>query len=98
MKLFSSGDLSRDHYLRDDIQEIHNLRGFLKILRKFFIFHHEIFVGSKILPIFCDIQQKFDYGYPSYPGNETQSPDFGRFWIPFGIFRPASCEAFSLEH
>ena len=43
------------------------------------IFLHEIFFGSKILPSSCDKHQKFNYGCSSYPGNEAQSPGFGRF-------------------
>ena len=36
-------------------------------LSKFLISLHEIFFGSKILPISCDKHQKFDYGYSRYP-------------------------------
>ena len=56
-------------------------------LNEFLIFLHEIFFGSKILPSSCDEHQNFDYGCSSYPGNETQSPDFGDFLTIFGIFQ-----------
>ena len=48
-------------------------------LSEFLIFHHEIFFGSKILLSSCDKHQNFDYGCSSFPGNEAQSPDLGRF-------------------
>ena len=44
-----------------------------------FIFLHEIFFSSKIMLTSCDKNQKFDYGYSIYPGNEAQSPNFSRF-------------------
>ena len=37
----------------------------------------------------CDKREKFDYGCSTYPGNETQSPDFGCFSKILGIFRAA---------
>ena len=49
-------------------------------LRESFIFFLEIFFRSKILPISCDKHQKLDYGCSTYAGNESKSPDFGRFW------------------
>ena len=61
----------------------------------FLMFLHEIFFGSKILPSSCDKHQHFDYGCSRYPGNEAQSPDFGKLLTIFGIFRAvclgASC-------
>ena len=45
---------------------------------------------SKVLPISCDRHYKFDYGCSSYPENEAQIPDFGRFFTILGIFRAAS--------
>ena len=56
-------------------------------LSEFLIFLHEIFFGSKILPSSCDKHQNFDYECSSYPVNEAQSPDFGRFLTILGIFR-----------
>ena len=48
-------------------------------LSEFLIYLHEIFFGSKILPISCDTNQNFDYGCSRYSGNEAQSPDFLRY-------------------
>ena len=56
-------------------------------LSEFLIFLHEIIFGSKILSRSCDKHQNFDNGCPSCPGNEAQSPDFGRFLTIWGIFR-----------
>ena len=56
-------------------------------LSEFLTFLYEIFFGSKILPISCDKHQDFDYECSRYPGNETQSPDFGHFLTIFGIFQ-----------
>ena len=60
---------------------------FWEYLGKLLIFLCEIFFGSKIVSSFCDKHQSFYYGCFSYPGNESQSPDFGRFFTIFGIFR-----------
>ena len=62
---------------------------FVVYLSEFLIFLHEIFFGSKILPISCDKHQNFDYGCSSYPGNEAQSSDFGHFFNDLGHF--SSC-------
>ena len=63
------------------------------------IFLHEIFLGSKILFSSCDKHQKFDYRYSSYPGNEAQSSDFGRFLTILDIFELfVLAQAFSLRH
>ena len=68
---------------------------FVVYLSEFLIFLHEIFFGSKILPISCDKHQNFDYGCSGYPGNEAYSPDFGHFLTIWGIFR-AVCLGTSL--
>ena len=47
---------------------------------------HEIFLGSKNLPSFCDKHQKYDYGWFSYPGWGAQSPYFGRFLTKLDVF------------
>ena len=60
---------------------------FWECLREFLIFLHEIFFGSKILTGSWNQHHKFDCGCSSYPGNEAQSFDFGRFLTILGIFR-----------
>ena len=55
-------------------------------LSDFLIILHEIFFGSKILPISCNKHQNFDYEFSRYPGNEAQSSDFGHFLTILGIF------------
>ena len=56
-------------------------------LSEFLTFLYEIFFGSKILLSSCDKHQMFDYRCSSYPGNETRSPNFGRFLKILGIFQ-----------
>ena len=71
---------------RCGMNEIPDFRGFWECLSKFLTFLHKIFFGSKILTSSCDHHQKFDHGCSSYPGNETQSADFGHFFWQFGVF------------
>jgi len=85
----SSGGLSRDHYWRGGIQEIHAFRGILRISQPVFDIYSWNHFGIKILSSFCDTQQKFDYRCSRYPGYQAQSP-FLAVW-PFltilGLFR-----------
>ena len=71
--------LSPDHYWNGCTQEIGDFRGFGSISQRVFDILHEIFFCGKILPSSFDKHQKFDNGCSSYPGNEAESPDFGRF-------------------
>ena len=50
-------------------------------------FFHKISFDSKILSRSCDRHQKFDYKCSSYPGNESQSPDFCHFLTIFNAFQ-----------
>ena len=43
-----------------------------------------------------DKHQMFDYRFSSYPENEAQSPDFGRYWAFFRLF--VLVQALSLGH
>ena len=70
-----------------DIQEMHDFRGFLRISRRVLDISSRNLFDSKILSSCCDKHQNFDYECSSYPVNEAQSPDFGRFLTILGIFR-----------
>ena len=67
-----------------------DFRDFREYLIEFLIFFHEIVFGRKILSITCDKQYTFDFWCCSYPGNEAQSPNFGRILTICGIFRAIS--------
>ena len=58
-------------------------------LSEFFIFLHEVFFDSKILPSSFGKHQKFGYGCSSYSGNDAQSLDFCRILTILGelLFR-----------
>ena len=93
----SSGGLSRDHYWRGGIHEIHDW-GFWEYLSDFFIFLHEISFHSKILSSSCDEHQKFDYMCSRYTEEEAKCPDIGRSLTILGIFEPfVLAQAFSLN-
>ena len=93
--------LSRGHYWRDGIQEIHNFWVYGAYLNEFLIFLREIFFGGKILPISCDKHQKFDYGCSSHPGNEAQKSRFNRNEMKysnwFNFFRREDGHCFPIQ-
>ena len=85
LNFISSAGLSRDHYFRGAIHEIHDFRVFLRISQWVFDISSLIARSYRVLVI----NIKFDHGWSSYFGNKAQSPDFGSFltiWAFFELF------------
>ena len=82
LNFISSAGLSRDHYFRGAIHEIHDFRVFLRISQWVFDISYLIVRSYRVLVI----NIKFDHGWSSYFGNKAQSPDFASFLTIVGIF------------
>ena len=72
---------------------------FWKYFSEFLIFLREIFLVARSYRVLLK-HQKFRLPFDcSYPGNESQSPDFGRFWRFWAFFELfVWAQRFSLGH